>query len=74
MDKNAILGLASGASWHHAAKPAGLGRRVDGAFARWKLMSLSGEASTVGDPLADGAIVGNGDGTVEESAEGIVAA
>lgn len=35
MDKNAIQGPASGASQHHMAKPAGLGGRVNGAFARW---------------------------------------
>ena len=45
MYKNVILGLASGASEHHVAKPFGLGRRVDGALARWKLVSLSGETS-----------------------------
>ena len=45
MNKKAIQGLASGASGHNAAKPCGLGRRVDGTLARWKLVFLSGEAS-----------------------------
>lgn len=72
MYKNVIAGLASGASGHHTAKPFGLGRRVDDAFARWKLMFLSGETLIVCDPLADCTGVGNDDGTVKESAEGII--
>ena len=45
MDKNVIEGSASGASGPSAAKPSGLGRRVNDAFARWKLVFLSGEVS-----------------------------
>ena len=74
MNKKVILGLASGASGHHAAKPCGLGRRVDDTLARRKWALLSGEASMVRDPLADRSCVGNGVGTVEESAEGTVVA
>jgi hypothetical protein len=74
MNKKAILGLASGASGHNAAKPSGLGRRVDGTFARWKLVFLSGEASVGGNPLADSTVVGNGGWSAEDSAEGIVTA
>jgi len=38
MNKKAILGLALGASGHHAAKPSGLGRRVDGIPPWWDAM------------------------------------
>ena len=63
MDKKAIQGLASGASGHHAAKPFGLGRRVDGTFARWKLVLLSGETSLSSVwPCASRSRAGNGIG------------
>ena len=63
MNKKVILGLASGASGHNAAKPFGLGRRVDGTFARWKLVLLSGEASAPRVPLLTGSSrVGNDHG------------
>jgi hypothetical protein len=45
MNKNVIQGLASGASEPSIAKPSGLGRRVNGALAWWKLVFLSGEIS-----------------------------
>ena len=78
MYKKAILGLASGASGHNAAKPFGLGRRVDGTFARWKSVPLSGEASLSSDgglnlPRSRRALAGNGKVVSEESAEDIVA-
>jgi hypothetical protein len=80
MNKKAIQGLAFGASGHNAAKPSGLGRRVDGPLARWKLVFLSGEASSPGGvgfnlprrrsgPPGDRRAMGR-----EESAEGVVAA
>jgi hypothetical protein len=48
MNKNVIKGLASGASEPSIAKPSGLGRRVNGALAWWKLVFLSGEISHSG--------------------------
>jgi hypothetical protein len=45
MYKNVIQGSASGASEPSVAKPSGLGRRVNGALAWWKLVFLSGEIS-----------------------------
>ena len=45
MNKNVIQGLVSGAIHLHMAKPSGSGHRVNDAFARGKLMLLSGEAS-----------------------------
>ena len=72
MNKKVILGLAPGASEHNVAKPCGLGRRVDDTLARWKWMHLSGESSIVGEALAHCTGVGNNDGMIEQSAEGIV--
>lgn len=77
MDKNVIEGSVSGASGPSAAKPSGLGHRVNDAFARWKLASLSGEASwTSGDgldaPLNRRSLCSNAEVGHEESAEGIV--
>ncbi len=74
MTKKAILGPASGASEHNVAKPFGLGCRVDGTFARGKLVFLSGEALAVSDPLWR--IAPRSATTMaiaQESAEGIVA-
>lgn len=71
MDKKAIQGLASGASGHNAAKPSGLGRRVDGTFARWKLVFLSGEISlSCVRPLAGCDCVGNNAGDCGEVSRG----
>lgn len=77
MYKKAILGSASGASGHHAAKPFGLGRRVDGTLVRRKLVFLSGEASlsSVGGlnlPRCRRNLAGNGMVVCEDSAEDIV--
>ncbi len=75
MNKKAIQGLASGASGHHAAKPFGLGRRVDGTFARWKLVFLSGEASLAcGSPRRIAPSSATAKAALEESAESIVVA
>lgn len=75
MNKKAIQGLASGASGHNAAKPSGLGRRVDGTLARRKLMLLSGEASMACVPRERGAsLAATPAMAVEESAKGVVAA
>lgn len=79
MDKNVIEGSAPWASVPSDAKPIlGSRRRVNDAFAWWKLMLLSGEASwSCGGGLnlpfgrcsqRSNAAVGH-----EESAEGIVA-
>ena len=63
MDKKVILGPASGASEHNVAKPSGSGCRVDDTFARWELMTLSGEASAPRVPLLTGSSrVGNDHG------------
>jgi hypothetical protein len=75
MNNKAILGLASGASGHHAAKPFGLGRRVDDTFARWKLMFLSGEASLAcGSSRRTAPSSATAKTALEESAESIVVA
>ena len=73
MYKNVIKGLASGASEPSIAKPSGLRRRVNDAFAWWKLVFLSGEISLSSvSPWAGSARAGNGMGEREKSAEGIV--
>ncbi len=73
MNKKAILGPASGASEHNVAKPSGLGCRVDGTFARGKLVFLSGEISfSCVWSLITRSCVGNSTGEIEKSAEGIV--
>ena len=75
MNKKAIQGLASGASGHNAAKPFGLGRRVDGTLARWKLVLLSGETSPAcGSPWRTAPSSATAKGALEESAESIVVA
>ena len=72
-EQHVIKGLASGASEPSIAKPSGLGRRVNDAFAWWKLMFLSGEVSRFSvPPVAGSAYVGNNLGRREKSAEGIV--
>ena len=79
MDKNVIEGSAPWASVPSDAKPIlGSRRRVNDAFARWKLAFLSGEASwTSGDgldvPLNRRSLCSNAEVGHEESAEGIVA-
>lgn len=73
MNKNVIKGLASGASEPSIAKPSGLRRRVNDAFAWWKLMFLSGEIfCSSAPPMAGSTWAGNGTGGWEKSAEGIV--
>ena len=63
MNKNVIQGLVSGAIHLHMAKPSGSGHRVNDAFARGKLMLLSGEASAPRvPPLAGSSRVGNDHG------------
>jgi hypothetical protein len=75
MYKNVIKGSASGASEPSIAKPSGLRRRVNDAFAWWKLVFLSGEISlTSVSPQAGSTCSGNGAGGWEKSAEGIVVA
>jgi len=73
MYKNVIKGLASGASEPSIAKPSGLRRRVNGAFAWWKWVFLSGEISFSSVwSLITRSCVGNSAGEIEKSAEGIV--
>jgi len=73
MYKNVIKGLASGASEPSIAKPSGLRRRVNGAFAWWKLVFLSGEIFCFSvPPVAGSTCAGNGAEGWEKSAEGIV--
>jgi hypothetical protein len=79
MDKNVIEGSVPWASVPSDAKPVeGSRRRVNDAFAWWKLMLLSGEASRACDDGLDvpyGRCDRRSNATAgrEESAEGIVA-